>query len=318
MKISILDANTLGDDISLKPIEELGICNIYPSTSPAEVAQRISDSDVVVINKVKLNESNLKDANNLKLICLLATGYDNVDTDYCRNHGIAVCNVEGYSSHSVAQLTVATVLSLATHLGTYTEYVRDGSYTRSGVANCLTPVYHELWGKIWGIVGFGNIGREVGRIAEAFGCKVIVNKRTPVADYQTVDIDTLCRESDIITLHTPLNDTTHHLIDENRLSLMKKGVIIVNAARGAVTDEEAVAKAVENGIIGAFGTDVYSVEPMPETHPLYRIRQYPNVILTPHTAWGARESRERCIYEVSLNIKAFFEGEIRNRLDIFI
>ncbi len=315
MKISILDANTLGDDITLKPIEDIGICGIFPSTSPDEVVQRISDSDVVVINKVRLNESNLKDANNLKLICLLATGYDNVDVDYCRAKGIAVCNVEGYSSHSVAQLTAATVLSLATHLGSYNEFVRDGSYTRSGVANRLTPVYHELWGKTWGIAGFGNIGREVGRIAEAFGCKVIVNKRTPIDDYETVDIDTLCRLSDIITLHTPLNDSTYHLINEKRLSLVKKDVIIVNAARGSVTDEEAIAKAIENGSIGAFGTDVYSAEPMPEDHPLYRIRQYPNVILTPHTAWGAKESRERCIYEVSLNIKAFFDGEIRNRVE---
>lgn len=315
MKISILDAKTIGDDISLKHIEEIGACDIYPSTSPDEVAGRIADSDVVVINKIKLNESNLKEAKNLKLICLLATGYDNVDIDYCRNNGIAVCNVEGYSSHSVAQFTVATVLSLATHLGVYTQYVRDGSYTRSGVANCLIPVYNELWGKTWGIVGFGNIGREVGRIAEAFGCKVIVNKRTPAEDYTTVDIDNLCRESDIITLHTPLSDSTYHLINENRLSLMKSNVIIVNAARGAVTDEEAVAKAVQNNSIGAFGTDVYSVEPMPETHPLYRIREYPNVILTPHTAWGAKESRERCIYEVSLNIKAFFDRKIRNRVE---
>ncbi len=316
MKIAILDAKTLGDDLSLKPLEEIGECFIYASTCPDEVEDRLSDCDVAVLNKIKLNESNLANAKNLKLICVAATGYDNIDVVYCKEHGIAVCNVEGYSSHSVAQITVAMVLSLSTHLNEYNEFVKNGLYSKSGVANKLTPVYHELYGKTWGIVGFGNIGAEVGNIAKAFGCDLLVCKRHPVDGYDCVDIDTLCRESDIITIHTPLNDSTKHLIDRERLSLMKKDVILVNAARGAVTDEVAVAEAVKNGLIGAFGTDVYSQEPFLEAHPFYEIKDFPNVSLTPHMAWGAYESRKRCLDEIVSNIKEFYSGGIKGRVDL--
>lgn len=315
MKISILDANTLGEGITLKPIEKIGICDIYQSTTPSEVEERIKNSDVVIVNKVKLNEQNLKEAYDLKLICLFATGYDNVDVSYCQKRGIAVCNVEGYSTHSVSLVTLSMVLSLSCHLKQYNDFVRDGSYTSSGVANRLTPMYRELCGKTWGIIGYGNIGRQVGEVAKALGCNVIVYKRTPSDDCNVVDIDTLCKQSDIITIHTPLNDGTYHLIDERRLSLMKKDVIIVNTARGLVTDEKAVADAVKEGRIGAFGTDVYSVEPISEENPIFEIKDYPNVILTPHMAWGALEARQRCIDEVSKNIKAYFEGHNRNRVD---
>lgn len=316
MKIVILDANTIGEDISTNPICLLGDCTVYQSTSPSEVEERLSDCDVVVLNKIKLTSSNLKSAKNLKLICLLATGYDNIDIDYCRQNSIAVCNVEGYSSHSVSQITVTMVLNLCAHLGEYSSFVKDGHYTKSGVANRLSPVYHELCGKTWGIVGFGNIGKEVGKVAGALGCNVIVNKRTPDDTYRTVDIDTLCAEADIITLHTPLNDGTYHLINAERISKMKKDVIIVNTARGAVTDEQAIAQAVMEGRIGAFGTDVYSTEPFDDAHPMFALKDMPNVLLTPHMAWGAYESRERCVNEVAKNISAFFEGQKRNRVDL--
>lgn len=316
MKIAVLDAATLGEDLSLKPLEEIGECVIYDSTLPDEVVDHIDDSDVVILNKIKLNETNLSCAKNLKLICVAATGYDNIDVSYCKNHNIAVCNVEGYSSHSVAQVTTAMVLSLSTHLNEYNEFVRCGGYSESGVANKLTPVYHELYGKTWGIVGFGNIGMEVGKIAEALGCRLLVCKRQPIDGYNCVDIDTLCRESDIITIHTPLNDGTKHLINNERISLMKKDVILVNSARGAVTDEDAVSDAIKNGRIGAFGTDVYSVEPFGREHPFYEIREFPNVILTPHMAWGAYESRKRCLSEIVDNIKTFCSGGTKGRVDL--
>jgi glycerate dehydrogenase len=176
-------------------------------------------------------------------------------------------------------------------------------------------MYRELCGKTWGIIGYGNIGRQVGEVAKALGCNVVVYKRTPCENCNVVDIDNLCKQSDIITIHTPLNDGTYHLIDEKRLSLMKKDVIIVNTARGLVTDEKAVADAVKENRIGAFGTDVYSLEPISEENPIFEIKDYPNVILTPHMAWGALESRQRCINEVSENIKACFNGQKRNRVD---
>lgn len=311
MKITVLDSATLGEDLDLSPLSEVGETEVYKNTAPNEVAERIAESDVVVINKIKLNESNLSEAKKLKLICIAATGYDNIDVAYCKKNGIAVCNVIGYSTHSVAQITVATVLSLACHLPEHSETVKSGRYTASGVANSLTPVYHELAGKTWGIVGYGNIGRQVGKVAEAFGCRVIASRRSGGASVEEV-----CRESDIITIHTPLNDSTRGLISREMIALMKKDVIIANAARGAVTDERAIADAIKEGRIGAFGSDVFSVEPFGEDHPFYEIKDLPNVCLTPHMAWGAYEARVRCLSEIVENIKSFKNGETRSRVDL--
>lgn len=316
MKITVLDAKTLGEDLDLSPLSAVGETEIYQNTAPELVAERIADSEVVIINKVKLNGSNLGGAKKLRLICIAATGYDNIDVAFCKANGIAVCNVVGYSTDSVAQITVATVLSLACHLGEHTASVSSGEYTRSGVANKLTPVYHEIAGKTWGIVGYGNIGRKVGEIARAFGCKVIANRRSATDENECVSLETLCKESDIITIHTPLNDSTRGLISREMIALMKSDTIIVNTARGAVTDEAELALAVKEGRIGALGSDVYSVEPFGEDHPFYAIKELPNVCLTPHMAWGAYEARERCLGDIIKNIKAFYSGEIRSRVDL--
>ncbi len=311
MKITVLDSATLGEDLDLSPLNEVGETEVYKNTAPDEVAARIADSEVVVINKIKLNESNLSAAKNLRLICIAATGYDNIDVAYCKKAGIAVCNVIGYSTHSVAQITVATVLSLACHLPEHSETVKSGRYTASGVANSLVPVYHELAGKTWGIIGYGNIGKQVGRVAEAFGCRVIASRRSGGSSVEDV-----CREADIITIHTPLNDSTRGLVSKEMIALMKNDVIVVNAARGLVTDEKAIADAVKEGRIGAFGSDVFSVEPFGKEHPFYEIKDLPNVCLTPHMAWGAYEARVRCLNEIVENIKAFQKGEKRSRVDL--
>lgn len=316
MKITVLDSKTLGEDLNLSPLLELGETEIYENTPPQLVAQRIKDSEVVVINKVKLCEGNLSDASSLKLICIAATGYDNIDIEYCKKAGIGVCNVVGYSTDSVAQLTVAMVLSLACHLSEHTRTVSSGAYTASGVANSLTPVYHELAGKTWGVIGYGNIGRHVANVAKALGCNVIANRKSGTNEKECVSLETLCENSDIITIHTPLNDSTRGLVDSRMISLMKKDVIIVNTARGAVTDEKALADAIKNKKIGALGSDVYSVEPFGETHPFYEIKEFPNVCLTPHMAWGAYEARERCLDEIVKNITAFYNGEVRSRVDL--
>ncbi len=315
MKITVLDAATLGEDLNIDLFGELGELTVYRSTSADEVIAHLEDTDVAILNKVKLTADVLKSAPSLKLICLCATGYDNVDLNYCRSAGIAVCNVVGYSTQCVAQVTVSMALSLITHLEEYSDCVRDGSYTNGGVANRLTPVYHEIAGKTWGIVGFGNIGKQVGAVAKALGCRVLVNKRTPIENWDCVDLETLCRESDILSIHTPLNDSTRNLLDAKDVSLLKTNAIVVNVARGAVTDEEALASAIEEGRIGGLGVDVYSVEPMPKEHPFQRVRQYPNVCLTPHMAWGGFETRERLVREVAENIRAYQNGERRNRVD---
>ncbi len=316
MKITILDTSTLGDDLSLDLFDEFGEVEKYNRTTPEQVSERIETSDVVIINKVKLNESNLYNAKKLKLICVAATGYDNVDTIYCKNNNIAVCNVVGYSSDSVAQVTVSMALNLVNHINEYTRFVNDGSYTRSGVQNCLVPVYHEMRGKTWGIIGLGGIGRQVAEIAKAFGCNILAYKRYPVDDYKCVAMKELMKESDIISIHVPLSPETKNLIDNDMLSLAKKDVIIVNAARGAVWNEEAIASAIEENRIGGIGCDVYSIEPMGENHPFNRICARDNVCLTPHMAWGSYEARVRCVNEISENIKSFFSGQIRNRVDI--
>ena len=314
MKIAVLDASTLGDDLDLSVLTAAGEVSVFDSTSSAEIADHVSDSEAVIINKVKLGEYELLQCPNLKLVCVAATGYDNVDISFCREKGIAVCNVVGYSTSSVAQLAVSMVLYLANHLEEYTSKVRSGEYSHGGVANILKPVYHELDGKVWGIAGYGNIGRKVGKIAEALGCRVLVFKRDPVDDAECVDLETLCKQSDILTVHLPLSETTRGIFSSDLITQLKEDCIFVNVARGAVTDENALADAVRNGKIAGLGVDVYSREPFSEDHPFWQIKDLKNVCLTPHMAWGAYEARKRCIEEIIKNIESFRRGDRRNRI----
>lgn len=316
MKITVLDSDALGKDISLDPLKSVGEITVYNYSTPDEVKQRIADCETVIINKIKLDETNLCYANKLKLICVAATGYDNVDISYCREHGIAVCNVVGYSTNSVALLTASMALSLVTHLKEYNRFAVSGEYTKSGIPNRLEPAFHELDGMTWGIVGLGNIGKRVAKIAEAFGCNVIANKRTPEEGYDIVSLEELVERSDIISLHTPLSESTRGLISAELIAKMKKNAILINVARGAVCDEKALADAIKSRSIGAIGVDVYSTEPFGTDHPFYEIRNYDNVLLTPHNAWGAFEARERCLNDIVENIRSFVEGGKRSRVDI--
>lgn len=306
----ILDAATLGDDISLAPLQALTHLTVHPLTSPDQIPERIRDAQVVITNKLRLNETNLSAADGLKLICVTATGFDNIDVGYCRHRGIAVCNVRGYSTNSVAQLTVAMVLELMMKLSARHQYVRSGAYTASGVANQLEPAFHELSGKTWGILGAGDIGSKVAAVADAFGCRVLTCRRSGGCT-----LETLLTESDILTIHTPLTPETRGMIGQAQLAQMKPGAILVNVARGAVTDEAALANALQSGHLGGLGIDVYSQEPFPEDHPLYALREHPNICLTPHMAWAALEARQRCIDEIAQNIQSFLAGEDRNRVD---
>ena len=314
MNITVLDAATLGEDVTFEKWEALGNLTVYKYTSASEVVPRLKDSDIAIINKVKMTDEVIKSLPKLKLICVTATGYDNISLSACKERGVALCNVKGYSTHSVAQVTMSLVLSLMTHLDEYCDSVKNGEYQNSGIENRLTPVFHELYGKTFGIVGLGNIGRQVARIAEAFGCNVLCFKKTPDPNYCCVDLETLLKNADIVTLHLPLNDQTEKIIGKKELSLMKPNAILVNVSRGAVTDEKAVAEALKNHTIGGFATDVYSVEPMENISPLNEIKDFENVLLTPHMAWGAYESRIRCINEIAENIAAYIKNERRNRI----
>ena len=314
MRIVILDAATLGEALDFSVLNRFGEVVLYDNTSAELVAERVENADVVIINKIKINATTLKDNRSVKLVCVFATGYDNIDLAFCKERSIAVCNVKGYSTHSVAQLTVLMALSLLVKINAYTDFIRDGGYLRGGVPNRLEPINHELYGKTWGIVGAGAIGGQVAKVAKAFGCKVLAYKRTPTEEFDCVSLEELLRRSDIISLHTPLSDSTRGLIGEKELAIMKPEAILVNVARGAVTDENAVADAVLAGKLGGFATDVYSVEPMPETHPMARIIGCDNVMLTPHMAWGTVEARVRCLDEIVMNIDAYLREEERNRV----
>ncbi len=314
MRIVLLDAATLGADIDLSPIAALGELAAYESTKECEIAARVREADAVVVNKLKMNETTLNGAKDLKIICETATGYDNIDTAYCAAHGIAVCNVPAYSTESVAQVTLAMALSLVTHLFQYRSYVNSGAYTASGKANCLSPIYHEISTLTWGVVGGGGIGRRVAQIARELGCRVLMCRKKPETVFESADIDTLCRETDIISLHVPLTPETVGMISEKRIRSMKKGAILINVARGAVADEAALADAVLSGHLGGLGVDVFAGEPLRADHPYHRIADLPNVCLTPHMAWGAAEARARCIATVAQNIEAYLSGEQKNRV----
>lgn len=315
MKIVVLDRNSIGMDTPLSGLEKIGMLTVYDSTDDEQIIGRIADADVVVLNKIKMTEEIIESCKKMKLICIFATGYDNIDIHAARRCGVGVCNVPGYSTDSVALFTLANVLALYTNLREYNSYVTSGDYSSSSQPNKLTPVYHEIRGKTWGIIGLGNIGRAVAEVAKALGARVLANKRTPVEDYECVDVDTICRESDIITIHCPLTEQTRNIIDEKRISLMKREVVIVNEARGAVVNERDIANAIKKGMIGAFGSDVYSKEPFTTDHPFYEIKGYNNVLLTPHAAWGAYESRLRCINIICENIEDYLVGGRKNRVD---
>lgn len=312
MKIVILDAKTLGEDLDLSLAGAIGEVAVFPTSTEEEVRARVTDADVAIVNKIKMNERTLSGAIQLKLICVAATGYDNIDIAYCRSRGIRVANVPAYSTHSVAQLTISMACYLMTHLGEYRRFVHSGDYAESDSANRLYPVYHEMNGLTFGIIGYGNIGRAVGRIAEAFGCRVLVNKRTPVTDAVCVDLDTLLKSSDIISINCPLNDATRGMIGAREIALLKPGAILINVARGGVWDEAEIAKAVLDGRIGGLGCDVYTAEPFRAGHPFEALCGLENVILTPHMAWGSFEARSRCFSVILSNITAFFDGREQN------
>lgn len=316
MKIVILDAKTLGGDMEFSVIERLGDLTVYQTTSHLQLEERIADAEIIIVNKIKLGKDNLDQAKKLKLICVTATGYDNIDVNYCWSRNIGVCNVKGYSTDSVAQVTVSMALSLATHLGEFDGYVKSGRYTESGVQNRLKPYFHELKDMIWGIIGNGNIGGEVARIARALGCKVVITPHTMRDGYGYVTLDELLGQSDIISVHVPLTGETRNMIDSEAIGKMKDTAILINVSRGAVCDEAAIADAVADGKIGGVGIDVYSEEPLTAESPLNRILSKNNVILTPHMAWGAYEARVRCINEIAKNIETFIMGGTRNRVDL--
>ena len=315
MKLVILDGHALNPgDLSYDCLRQFGELTIYDRTdSEAEAIQRIGDSEIVLVNKVRITESLLAACPNIRLICVQATGYNVVDCDACARRGIPVTNVPTYGAAAVAQFTMALILELCHRVGLHNHNVQAGGWVR---AECftywLTP-QTELAGKTIGIIGFGAIGKAVGRLAKAFGMKVIVYNRSQseegrqIGEY--VDLDTLLTQSDIVSLHCPLFPETEKIINADSIAKMKDGAMLINTSRGPLVDEQALANALNSGKLRSAAVDVVSHEPMNADCPLLGCK---NCVITPHMAWAPVESRQRLLNTVVDNIRAFLDGKPQN------
>jgi glycerate dehydrogenase len=315
MKLVFMEADTLGNDVDLSAFNSFGEVAVYGKSNPKENAARIREADIIIVNKIPINEALLQDCKNLKLICLTATGTNNVDFPYVTGRGIRVTNVSGYSTESVAQHTFALLFYIYEKLYFYDRYVKSGEYVKCDIFSKFDVHFHELSGKRFGIVGLGAIGGRVAGIARAFGCDVVYYSTTGAHDdpkYRRVDKETLFRESDIISIHAPLNPATKNFVGWEELSLMKRDAILLNLGRGAIVDQEALARALLEEKIGGAGLDVLTVEPMAEDNPLLAIQDSTRLIITPHIAWATTEARQRCVDEVVQNIRAYLQNRERN------
>ena len=319
MKLVVLERNTVGTDIDVSSFEQFGEVIYYKNTVKEEVEAHVGDADIVIANKAPINEETLQNCPNVKLICEFATGYDNVDLDYCRKREIAVTNVVDYCTASVAQHTFAMALFLFEKLHYYDNYVKSGAYGAQDKFSNFDRRFYELEGKTWGIIGLGNIGKKVASIAKAFGCRVIyysVTGKNSCAEYENVSLDTLLKESDVLSIHCPLSDLTRNLIDKDALCKMKSSALLVNVARGAVVNNADLAWALRKNVIAGAGLDVLDGEPIRDENPLNDIKDSEKLIITPHMAWGSVEARTRIVEAACENIRAFLNGERRNRVDI--
>ena len=316
-KIVFLDAATYGD-ISLQDFVSRWDCTIYPVTRPAETCEHVRGQSVAVTNKVVIDRAVLvsAEAKELKLIVVAATGTDIIDRPAAKEFGVEVCNVPGYATQSVAQFTLALMLELATRAAAYGAAVRSDAWQKSPIFTLLAFSAIELKGKKLGIIGYGNIGRAVAEMARGFGLEVLIAARPGSAEpipAGRVPLQELLRQADVITLHCPLTPQTSNLINAETLSLMKPTALLVNTARGALIDETALIDALRQKRLGAAALDVISREPPPADHLLIQAaKELNNLLITPHTAWSAREARERLLKEVAENIIGFFEGKPRN------
>jgi len=308
MKIVFLDAGTMGTS-SLAPIERLGELTAWPNSTPDETIRRVVDCDVLIVNKIKVNDRLLEAAPKLRLVCEAGTGINNIDVEACSRHGVMVRNVAGYSTDSVVQETFMHILNLLGNGAYFDNVVKSGAYSRSGLFTDYSRPFIEMAGKTLGIIGLGTIGAKVAKIGVAFGMKVIYYSTSGTShntEYPSVPLERLMRESDVISVHAPYNERTAGLVGEKELRMMKPKSIIVNMGRGGIVVEDALAKVIDEGVIGGAGLDVYSTEPIPADHPLLRTRRPERLSLTPHVAWASIEARERLIQSIADNIAKGF------------
>lgn len=309
MKLVFLDIKTIGEDIDLSAFDSLGEVVKYPFSSSEEVPERVKDADVVILNKVQINESTIGTAENLKLVCVTATGTNNLDKEYLDKKGIAWRNVAGYSTESVAQHTFAMLFFLLEKLRYYDEYVKEDRYVNDTIFTHFEERFFELKGKTWGIIGLGNIGRRVASIADAFGANVIYSSPSgsaPQEGYHQVDMDTLLADSDIISVHAPLNEHTENLMDASAFAKMKPSCIFLNLGRGAIVVEEDLLNALNTNQIRAAGLDVLVQEPMSPGNPLRQFKDSRRLFITPHIGWASIEARTNLMNIIFNQVKEYF------------
>ena len=325
MKLCILDSETVSkNDVSLDGITSLADTTVYGSTLPNEVAERIGDSDAVICNKCRITKEVFEACKNLKYVGLFATGYNNVDIDAATQHGAVVCNVPSYSTHSVAQHTFAFILDYFNRVSEYSKTVQNGDWVNYKLFSYFYLPIFEIKDMNIGIIGFGDIGKQVAKLSIAFGMKVLVYTRTPSKakafkrennlgdEMKVYGLKELLKESDIVTLHCPLTEDTKELINKDTLRLMKKSALLINTSRGGVINEQDLADALNNGVIAHASVDVITDEPMREDCPL---RGAKNITITPHIAWAPKQTRERLLDVVAKNLKAFIDGAPINKVN---
>ncbi len=294
MKIVFLDAKSIGEDIDLSGFDQLGEVIKYDFTAEEEVPERVKDADVIIINKVNINEKTIGSAKKVNMVCVTATGTNNLDKAYLESRGIIWHNVAGYSTESVTQHTFAMLFYLLEKLRYYDDYVKNERYVNDTIFTHFSNRFHELNGKTWGIAGLGNIGRRVAGIAKAFGCRVIyysTSGKNHNPDYEEVDFAALLEESDILSVHAPLDENTKGMMNAEAFRKMKRTAIFLNLGRGPIVVEKDLADALEQGEIAAAGLDVLCVEPMSAENPLRSIKDSEKLLITPHIGWASVEAR---------------------------
>lgn len=308
MKIVFLDRKSLGNDIDLDRFGAFGDVTMYDFTTVEEAPERVAEADIIITNKVPMNEKSLSSAKNLKLICVTATGINNLDLPYLESRGIAWRNVAGYSTETVAQHTFALMFYLLEHMHYYDSYVKDENYVNDRIFTHFERGFHDLNGMTWGIIGLGAIGRRVAEIAQCFGANVIyysTSGKNHDATYREVEFETLLHESDIVSVHAPLTPETEGLMNRAAFQKMKNSALFINVGRGAIVNEEDLADALETNEIAGAGLDVLTVEPMALENPLRRIKDSERLIITPHIAWASIEARTRLMDIIYHQIEEF-------------
>ncbi len=309
MNIVILDAKTLGDDLDLSPLNAFGEVTSYQTSSALETASRIVDADIVITNKVLIKADEMDAAKQLKLICIAATGMNNVDLEYAEEKGIVVKNVAGYSTQSVVQHTFAMALYLIEKMAYYDNVVKSKTWSKSGLFTDVSRPYSEISGKKWGIIGLGSIGREVATVATAFGAEVVYHSTSGnirKEAYAHEDLETLLKSCDIISIHAPLNEKTENLINTSNLALMKDEAVLLNLGRGSIVNEADLAVELDKREIYA-GLDVLTPEPILEENPLMQIQNPDRLLITPHIAWASVEARRKLLEGIVGNIEDFLQ-----------